>query len=89
LIIEKIMPTPIEIHQALPPEGLLLQELIKMYRPRITQGQVPTFVNMVKAVTTFDKNRGVVIPLPKMPSDEHINAVMRGTPKAAKAANPA
>jgi transcription initiation factor TFIIF subunit alpha len=85
------MPTPKEIHQALPPEGLILKELINIFRPRLTQDKIATFVNMVKAVTRYDKDRGAVVPLPKLPSDEHINTVMRAVPKAApsKAAKPA
>jgi hypothetical protein len=84
---EKTPPSAKEIYQALPAEGLHLGDLINIFRNRVTEDKIATFIKRVKAVTHYDKDRGVVDPLPEMPSDEHINTVLRGPLPATPSAN--
>lgn len=81
---ENRLPSASEIYKALPAEGMTIQSLITIFKDRVDKSNTQLFIRLVKAVSSFDKQRSWLIPLPQMPSDEQINAVMRG-PKQAPA----
>ncbi|KAF2687510.1 hypothetical protein K458DRAFT_429406 [Lentithecium fluviatile CBS 122367] len=84
------LPSASEIYKALPAEGMTIQSLITTFKDRVDKNSTPLFIKLVKAVSSFDKQRSWLIPLAQMPSDEHISLVMRGGQKAApsKASSP-
>ncbi|KAF2644993.1 Rap30/74 interaction domain-containing protein [Massarina eburnea CBS 473.64] len=81
------LPSAIEIHQALPPEGMNIRHLINKFKDRVDKATTPAFIRLVKVVSSFDKDRNALIPLPQMPSQEQIDAATR-PPKAKTAGNP-
>ncbi|KAF2244516.1 hypothetical protein BU26DRAFT_509391 [Trematosphaeria pertusa] len=84
------LPSASEIYKALPAEGMTIQSLITTFKDRVDKTNTQLFIRLVKAVSSFDKQRSWLIPLPQMPSDEQINTVMRGNKAAApKPASPA
>lgn len=88
--LENRLPSATEIYKALPAEGMTIQSLITTFKDRVDKTNTQLFIKLVKAVSSFDKQRSWLIPLPQMPSDDHVNLVMRGGQKAApsKAASP-
>jgi len=70
---------------------MTIQALITKFKDRVDKTNTALFIKLVKAVSTFDKQRSWLIPLPTMPSDDQVNMVMRGGQKSAsaKAASPA
>lgn len=80
------LPSASEIYKAIPTAGMTIQDLIAEFKGRV--GASPTntqlFIRLVKAVANFDKGKGRVFPLPEMPSDAHIESILKGSkPKAA------
>ncbi|KAF2262443.1 hypothetical protein CC78DRAFT_618502 [Lojkania enalia] len=82
----KFLPSAAEIYKALPAEGMTIQSLIGTFRDRVDKNNTPLFIKLVKAVSSFDNQRKWLIPLPQMPSEEHLNVVMRGQKAAPKSA---
>lgn len=79
------LPSAQEIFMAIPSEGMTITDLISVFKARV--GPSPTntqlFIRLVRAVANFDKSRGRVFPLPEMPSDAHIESILKGPkPKA-------
>jgi transcription initiation factor TFIIF subunit alpha len=69
---------------------MTIQALIVKFKDRVDKTSTPLFIKLVKAVSTFDKQRSWLIPLPQMPSDDKLKDVMRGPqkPASSKAASP-
>jgi transcription initiation factor TFIIF subunit alpha len=69
---------------------MTIQSLITIFKDRVDKTNTSLFIKLVKAVSSFDKQRSWLIPLPVMPTDDHVNMVMRGGQKSApsKAASP-
>jgi transcription initiation factor TFIIF subunit alpha len=76
-ILAKSIPTASEIHQALPAEGMMIKHLIDKFKGRVDKTTTPMFIRLVKAVSTFDKQRSWITPLPQLPPNEQIQAAMR------------
>ncbi|KAF2712103.1 hypothetical protein K504DRAFT_373048 [Pleomassaria siparia CBS 279.74] len=79
------LPSATEIFNALPAEGMTIQNLIAAFKGKVDKSQAPLFIKLVKSVATYDKQRSWLVPLPQLPSEEQINAIMKGT-KAPKSA---
>ncbi|OAL49362.1 hypothetical protein IQ07DRAFT_587935, partial [Pyrenochaeta sp. DS3sAY3a] len=70
------IPSAKEIHDSLPPQGMNIQNLIAKFKGRVDKTNSQTFIRLVKAVSSFDKQKSWLTPLEKMPSEEHINTFM-------------
>ncbi|KAF2473405.1 uncharacterized protein BDR25DRAFT_341479, partial [Lindgomyces ingoldianus] len=66
------LPSAAEIYKALPADGMTIQGLINIFKDRVDKTNTQLFIRLVKAVSSFDKQRSWLIPLPQMPSDEQI-----------------
>ncbi|ORY14314.1 hypothetical protein BCR34DRAFT_479806 [Clohesyomyces aquaticus] len=80
------LPSATEIYKALPAEGMTIQGLINIFKDRVDKSNTQLFIRLVKAVSSFDKQRSWLIPLPQMPSDEQIQSVMKVSKPPAKSA---
>ncbi|KAJ4377844.1 transcription factor IIF subunit tfg1 [Neocucurbitaria cava] len=78
------MPSAQEIYDFLPPQGMNIQALISHFKGRVDKTSSHQFIKIVKAVSSFDKNKNWLTPLEKMPSEEHISAFVNASsqPKA-------
>ncbi|KAF1841904.1 uncharacterized protein K460DRAFT_369927 [Cucurbitaria berberidis CBS 394.84] len=78
------IPSAKEIYDSLPPQGMNIQNLIANFKGRVDKTNSQLFIKLVKAVSSFDKQKSWLTPLEKMPSEEHISAFMSATnqPKA-------
>lgn len=82
------LPSAAEIYEALPPEGISIKNLIAKFRSRVPSNESSrVFIKLVRVVAIHDKDRSWLTPLPSMPSEEKIAAVLNEMP-AAKAASP-
>ncbi|KAG9379832.1 transcription factor TFIIF complex alpha subunit Tfg1 [Pyrenophora tritici-repentis] len=72
------LPSAREIYDSLPPQGMNIQNLIAKFKGRVDKTNTQMFIKLVKAVSSFDKAKSWLTPLPAMPSDEHISAYMTG-----------
>ena len=70
------IPSAREIYDCLPPEGMNIQTLIAQFKGRVDKTNSQLFIKLVKAVSSFDKQKSWLTPLEKMPSEEHISAFM-------------
>ncbi|KAL5120635.1 transcription factor IIF subunit tfg1 [Pleosporales sp. CAS-2024a] len=78
------MPTAKELYESLPPAGMNIQALIAKFKGRVDRTHSALFIRLVKAVSSFDKAKAWLTPLPQMPSEESINAFMNAAkPKPA------
>jgi predicted nucleotidyltransferase len=77
----KTLPSAAEIYQALPAAGMTIQGLINRFKGRVDKSNTQAFIKLVKAVSSFDKQRSWLIPLPQMPSEEQVNKVIQGQKK--------
>lgn len=85
------LPSASEIYKALPTEGMTIQKLIIAFKDRVDKTNTQLFIRLVKAVSSFDKQRSWLVPLPQMPSDDQINSIMKGqkaAPTKSAAASP-
>jgi transcription initiation factor TFIIF subunit alpha len=57
---------------------MTIQSLITIFKERVDKNNTQLFIRLVKAVSSFDKQRSWLTPLPQLPPDEQISAVMRG-----------
>ncbi|KAF1959938.1 Rap30/74 interaction domain-containing protein [Byssothecium circinans] len=71
------LPSASEIYQALPAEGTPLKSLIDRFKGRVDQNSTPAFIKLVKAVSSFDRERKTLVPLPQLPSPEQIELATR------------
>ena len=76
-----VLPSASEIYKALPAEGTTIQKLINAFKGRVDKTNSQLFIRLVKAVSSYDKQRSWLVPLPQMPTDEQIQSIMK--PKAA------
>ncbi|KAJ4305317.1 transcription factor IIF subunit tfg1 [Kalmusia sp. IMI 367209] len=81
------LPSASEIYNALPAEGMKIQDLIDKFRARVDKSNTALFIRLVRAVASYDKARSWLIPLPQLPSEEQINAALRPKPAVPKAAS--
>jgi len=65
---KKTLPSSSEIHEALPPEGMAIRSLVDTFKDRVDTRNTKLFIESVRAVSSFDKKRGWVIPLPSLPA---------------------
>lgn len=70
------IPSAKEIYDSLPPEGMNIRNLIAKFKGRVDGTNSKMFIKLVKAVSSFDKQKSWLTPLEKMPSEEQINAFM-------------
>ncbi|KAF1947818.1 Rap30/74 interaction domain-containing protein [Clathrospora elynae] len=70
------LPSAKEIYESLPPQGMNIQSLIVLFKGRVDKTNTARFIKLVKAVSSFDKQKSWLTPLEKMPSEEHISAFM-------------
>ncbi|KAF2009759.1 hypothetical protein BU24DRAFT_437311 [Aaosphaeria arxii CBS 175.79] len=86
---QKALPSASEIYKAIPAEGMTIQGLIAIFKGRVGASNTQLFIRLVRSVANFDKARGRVFPLPEMPSETQIEAIMKrhtqGAPKSAAA----
>jgi transcription initiation factor TFIIF subunit alpha len=82
----KPLPTANEIYKAIPADGMTITQLIEIFRGRVDKKTTPAFIRLVKVVSAFDKARSWLTPLPQMPSEDQIQAALRGTRPAPKSA---
>ncbi|KAF1974772.1 Rap30/74 interaction domain-containing protein, partial [Bimuria novae-zelandiae CBS 107.79] len=64
------LPSAQEIYDALPPRGIEIKALITKFRARMDKSNMKSFINLVKAVASYDKERSWLTPLPSLPSQE-------------------
>ncbi|KAF2655899.1 hypothetical protein K491DRAFT_629402 [Lophiostoma macrostomum CBS 122681] len=81
----KIMPSAGEIYQSIPADGMTIQGLINRFKGHVDKTNTQAFIRLVRAVSSFDKARSLVIPLSQMPSEDHINMTIKGQKKPAGA----
>ncbi|PSN71849.1 Rap30/74 interaction domain-containing protein, partial [Corynespora cassiicola Philippines] len=74
--LETRLPSAQEIYDALPAGGMTIQSLITTFKDRVDKSNTQLFIRLVKAVSSFDKQRSWLTPLAEMPAAETINAVM-------------
>jgi transcription initiation factor TFIIF subunit alpha len=79
------MPSAVEIYQSIPAEGMSIQGLINRFKGRVDKTNTQAFIRLVKAVSSFDKKRSLVIPLSQMPTEDQINLTVKGQKKPAAA----
>lgn len=70
------IPSAKEIYECLPPQGMNLKDLIAKFKGRVDNTNSKLFIKLVKAVSSFDKQKSWLTPLEKMPSEESINTFM-------------
>lgn len=70
------IPSAREIYDSLPPGGMTIQGLIAKFKGRVDKTNSQLFIKLVKAVSSFDKQKSWLTPLETMPSEEQINAFM-------------
>ncbi|OAG07482.1 uncharacterized protein CC84DRAFT_1204955 [Paraphaeosphaeria sporulosa] len=73
-VLETHHPSTSEIYNALLPDGMPIKKLVHKFRICVNQDNKKEFVRLVRAVASYDKGRGWLNPLPKLPSDEQIAA---------------
>lgn len=61
-------PTPDEIHDALPAEGILIKDLIAKFKGREKVNE-KEFIKMVQSVSTYDKPKKLLFPKKQRPSE--------------------
>ncbi|KAF2280029.1 uncharacterized protein EI97DRAFT_439114 [Westerdykella ornata] len=88
---QKALPSALEIYKALPPEGMTITGLIAAFKGRVDKTNTQAFIKLVKAVSSFDKARSWLTPLPQMPAEHEIQSKLQrnaapknpaGTPSA-------
>jgi transcription initiation factor TFIIF subunit alpha len=52
--------------------------LINTFKGRVDKSNTQEFIRLVKAVSSFDKQRSWLTPLPTMPDEEQIQLALRG-----------
>lgn len=68
---------------------MTIQSLINTFKGRVDKNNTQQFIRLVKAVSSFDKQRSWLTPLPQMPPQEQIDLAMRGQkPVKSAAASP-
>lgn len=77
------LPTAKEIYDSLPKDGMNIQTLIGKFKTRVDKTNSGKFINLVKAVSKYDKKNNWLTPLPQMPSEEQIQAQLAPKPPAA------
>ena len=70
------MPSAKEIYDSLPQEGMNIRNLIANFKGRVDGTNSKMFIKLVKAVSSFDKQKSWLTPLEKMPTEEAISAFM-------------
>lgn len=76
------IPSAREIYESLPPGGMTIQALIAKFKGRVDKTNSQLFIKLVKAVSSFDKQKSWLTPLESMPSEEQINTFMGGNKAA-------
>ncbi|KAH7380774.1 hypothetical protein BKA66DRAFT_442304 [Pyrenochaeta sp. MPI-SDFR-AT-0127] len=71
-----VIPSAKEIYDSLPPQGMDIHNLIAKFKGRVDKTNSKLFIKLVKAVSSFDREKSWLTPLEKMPSEEHISAFM-------------
>ncbi|KAF2871840.1 hypothetical protein BDV95DRAFT_472123, partial [Massariosphaeria phaeospora] len=71
------LPTALEIYKELPFEGAPMTHLITVFKSRVDRNSTQMFIKLVKTVSTYDKVKQLLVPLPQMPSDEVVNAALK------------
>lgn len=71
-----VIPSAKEIYESLPPQGMDIHNLIAKFKGRVDKTNSKLFIKLVKAVSSFDREKSWLTPLEKMPSEEHISAFM-------------
>jgi transcription initiation factor TFIIF subunit alpha len=79
------LPSAREIYDSLPPQGMGIQPLIALFKGRVDKSNTQLFIRLVKAVSSFDKGKSWLTPLPSMPTEEHIAAAMSASKTKMKA----
>jgi transcription initiation factor TFIIF subunit alpha len=62
---------------------MAITSLIERFRGRVNKDSTATFIRLVKVVASFDKARSWLTPLPEMPTEEKIQAALRGPQRPA------
>jgi transcription initiation factor TFIIF subunit alpha len=70
------IPSAQEIYDALPKDGMNIQNLIVKFKGRVDKTNSQLFIRLVKAVSSFDKKNSWLTPLTQMPTEEYINNFM-------------
>lgn len=65
---------------------MTIQSLITTFKDRVDKSNTQLFIRLVKAVSSFDKQRSWLTPLAEMPAAETINAVMNNQKLGSKSA---
>ncbi|RMZ72872.1 transcription initiation factor iif subunit alpha [Pyrenophora seminiperda CCB06] len=79
------LPSAKEIYDSLPPQGMNIQNLIVKFKGRVDKTNTHLFIKLVKAVSSFDKQKSWLTPLASMPSEEYIQGHMGGGAAAGQA----
>ncbi|KAL6706599.1 transcription factor IIF subunit tfg1 [Coniothyrium glycines] len=70
------IPSAREIYESLPSGGMTIQALIAKFKGRVDKTNSQLFIKLVKAVSSFDKQKSWLTPLDTMPSEEQISNFM-------------
>jgi transcription initiation factor TFIIF subunit alpha len=67
---------------------MTISGLINTFKGRVDKTNTQAFIRLVKAVSSFDKQRSWLTPLAQLPPEDQINAALKGQKAPANAASP-
>ena len=72
------MPSALEIHNAMPAGGMNIGTLLAAFKGRVNPSNNKIFIKLVKAISTFDSQRKWITPLPQLPPQATLDAIIQG-----------